>query len=175
MNREEVERIAEAVERIAETARPLTLRLLASAAHADAAEVARAGQALTPDDVRRVDPALGELWETALKVAADGLRPAVPELQAALVTGGRYVDDLGGRIQAAMLALTTTVGHAPMLTKAAADVLGLVYRLRLQSSADALADAAVRFSEGDSFELLLREGTQIRDLYDRLRTLRGEP
>ncbi|WP_367582140.1 hypothetical protein [Tsukamurella tyrosinosolvens] len=166
----------EEVERLAETGRALTLRLLACAATVSAADVARTGNLVTPDDVRAIHPAAGELWATALKVAADGATPPTEtELQAALVRDGKYVDDHGAVLQAAMLALSTTTGHPPMFRTAAADVLGLVYRLRLQSSADALADAAGRFSEADSFELLLREGTQIRDLYDRLRTLRGEP
>ncbi|WP_435594878.1 hypothetical protein [Tsukamurella tyrosinosolvens] len=165
----------EEVERLGETGRALALRLLACAATASAVDVARAGNLLTPDDVRAIHPAVGELWATALKIAADGATPTETELQAALVRDGKYVDDHGAVLQAAMLALSTTTGHPPMFRTAAADVLGLVYRLRLQSSADTLADAAGRFSEADSFELLLREGTQIRDLYDRLRTLRGEP
>lgn len=148
--------------------------LIAAVILAPAPRVVDALTQCSPDDVRLLDAPIATALDVALDLAQAGRTPDAVLLNAELLRRGLYDGHVGELVRTALLDAGTTVAWPEQLQHYAASVLAQVFRARLAATGAAFVESAETGVESDLWTLLLREGTELRQVWERLNTVRGE-
>lgn len=148
--------------------------LLSAILEASAGQASDVLVACTPDEVQLVDAPTATILDVVLDLAQDGKRPAAVTVNAELQRRGLYAGNHGSLIQARMLDAASPAHPPEMLPELASAVLATVFRARMQATGEALVQGAQAAPEIDLWTVLLRAGTQARELRARLAAVRGE-
>ena len=151
-----------------------TVPLLSAVLAAPAAQVAEVLGVCTPDHVRLLDAPTAVALDIAAEIAGYGRPPTADVVNAELLRRGAYAGHRGDLVRFRMIDAASPVHPPELLPELASAVLASVFRARLRAAGEALASGADTAPEADLWALLLREGTAVRELRERLARVRGE-
>lgn len=150
------------------------LQLLSAVIVAPAGQVAEILSVCRPEDVRLLDAPAATALDVAAELAVAGIAPGATVLDAELLRRGLYAGHVGELVKVKLLDAVTTMAHAELLPEYAASVLARVFRARLAAAGEALAAGADTAPESELWQLLTREGAELRQIRERLTAVRGE-
>lgn len=148
--------------------------LLAATILAPARQVSEVLRVCRPDDVRLLDAPTATALEVAADLANAGQAPEAVLLNAELLRRGLLAGHKGELVRDRMLDAVTTVAMPELLPEYAAAVLARVFRARLAAAGQGFVDGAENGVESDLWTLLVREGAELRGIWQRLAAVRGE-
>lgn len=147
--------------------------LLAATLLAPAAQVADALRVCRPDDVRLLDAPTAAVLDVALELASAGRAPDAALVGAELLRRGAYAGSSGDLIRTRLADAVTTIAYPELMPEYAASVLARVFRARLAAAGEAFTASAEDAPEFDLWSLLIREGKELRAIWERLAAVRG--
>lgn len=127
-----------------------------------------------PDSVRLLDAPTATILEVSLELAASGRAPDAAFVGAELLRRGHYAGHAGDLVRTRLAEAVTTVAYPELLPEYAASVLAQLFRARLAAAGTAFTESAEAAPERDLWQLLLREGKELRGIWERLAADRGE-
>ncbi|MCF8606790.1 hypothetical protein L5I01_25890 [Gordonia sp. HY442] len=148
--------------------------LLSAILAAQPAQVAETLAACTPRDVELVDEPAAAILEVVAELAASGRTTTAETVSAELLRRGMYEGHHGDLIKGRMIDAASPQYAPEMIPELGSALLATVLRARLQAAGEALVSGAPTAPEVDLWNVLLRAGTQIRELRSRLASVRGE-
>ncbi|GAC81161.1 hypothetical protein [Gordonia malaquae] len=147
--------------------------LLAATLLAPAHQVAEILGVCQPDSVRLLDAPTATILELSLELAASGRAPDAAFVGAELLRRGHYAGHAGDLVRTRLAEAVTTVAYPELMPEYAASVLARVFRARLAAAGEAFTASAEDAPEFDLWSLLIREGKELRAIWERLAAVRG--
>lgn len=155
----------------------MTESLLAATLSAPAHQVAEILTVCSPNDIGLLDPPTATALEVVADLVAHGQDADATRLVAELLRRGLYSGRQGELVRDRVLAATTkhvaATTYPELLPEYAAAVMAQVFRARLAAAGAAFTENAPNGVEDDLWQLIIREGKELRGIWDRLAKLRN--